>query len=81
MKHYTFKVVCSFTMQYTFTDEEVQQDAGGNDGDVEPTDEAQRQLENDLTECLGQNYALNGNVEVDADSDDLLGVLEDSIDE
>jgi hypothetical protein len=78
MEHYAFTVVGSFKMQYTYSDQEVQPDADGNDADVEPTEEAQRQLEGRLTECLGREFALMGNVEVFADSDALLGVDDDS---
>ena len=71
--HYTFYVSCSFRMQYTFTEKEVQADPGGNEKDFEPTDEALRALEQDLADHLGQNYTVT-DVQADADSDSLLGV-------
>jgi hypothetical protein len=70
---YTFYVSCSFRMQFTFTDKDVQPEPGGTKRDFEPTDEALRALEQELAEHLGQNYAVS-DVEVDADSDSLIGV-------
>lgn len=72
-RHYTFSVLCSFHMQFTFTEKEVQPDPDGGKKDFEPTDKALRALEEELAECLGQNYVVT-DVEVDADSDSLLGV-------
>lgn len=76
MKHYTFNLVCSFTMQFTFPEREVQQDADGADGDVEPTDAALAQVETELKEHLQQIFPVD-KVEIFADSDNLLGVDDD----
>lgn len=73
MKHYTFNLTCSFTMQFTFTNQQVQRDADGGDGDVEPTDAALIQLEAEMKEYLQQAYPVADKVEIFADSDDLLG--------
>ena len=72
-RHYTFNLLCSFRMQFTFTEKEVQPDPDGDEKDFEPTDEALRALEQEVAEHLGQNYAVS-DVEVDADSDSLIGV-------
>ncbi len=45
MKYYTFQVICSFTMQYTFQDHEVGPDPDGGDDDVKPTGAAMGELE------------------------------------
>jgi hypothetical protein len=73
VKHYTFNLTCSFTMQCTFTEQQVQQDADGGDGDVEPTDAALLQLEAEMKEYLQQVYLVADKVEIFADSEDLLG--------
>lgn len=77
MKHYTFNVDCFFTMQFTFTEQEVQQDSEGAEGDVEPSDSALAQLEEEIKHFLSQSYGVE-NMEVYADSDALLGVVDDS---
>ena len=59
MKRYTFNVTCSFSMQYTFTEHEVEPDEDGDVGDFEPIYSAQRLLAEELKEHLGQNFALN----------------------
>jgi len=70
--HYTFKVFCSFQMQFTFTEKEVQPDPGGRKEDFEPTDAALRVLEQELAEHCGQDYVVE-NVQVEADSQSLIG--------
>ena len=77
MKHYTFDVVCSFSMQFTFTDQQVQQDADGNEGDFEPTDAALVLLAAELKEYLQQTYPAD-KVDIFTDSDSMLGVDIDS---
>jgi len=77
MKHYTFNVVCSFTMQFTFTESELQPDSDGSESDVEPSDMALIKLEQELRDFLSQHYYVK-NVEVYADSDALLGIVNDS---
>lgn len=77
VKHYTFRIACSFTMQFTFPEQGVEQDADGNDGDVMPTDEALERLRLELQEYFGE-YAPVADVEAFADSDSLLGVVDDT---
>ena len=77
MKHYTFNVVCSFNMQFTFTENEVQPDSDGSESDIEPSDSALTNLEQNLKDFLSQHYCV-ANVEVYADSDALLGIENDS---
>jgi hypothetical protein len=67
MKHHTFKVVCGFTMQYTFTETEI-----GPDG--EPTEEAVFALQEELDEHVRQNYSVDV---VDVEIDSLLGISDD----
>lgn len=75
MKHYTFNVVCSFTMQHTFTEPEVQSSEDGRTGDVEPTQEALSQLESELSNHMQNNFAI-AEIQAFADSDALLGIME-----
>lgn len=72
-KHYTFRVVCSFTMQHTFTEDEMEPDPEGGEGDVVPTDEGMLALQRELEEHLRGDYVVD-EVELDTDSDALLGV-------
>lgn len=67
MKHHTFKVICGFTMQYTFDETEI-----GTDG--EPTEAAVIALEKELEEHLHQNYSVEL---IDVEVDFLLGVSDD----
>ena len=48
-KLYTFNVGCSFELQYTFTESQVEPDHESDEGAVEPTSEAIRELEKELT--------------------------------
>ena len=75
-KHYVFDVYCSFKMQYTFTEDEVQLDPGGDDSDFEPTDEALEALEHRLDEYLVGNYCV-AEVDASADSNSFIGLGED----
>lgn len=70
---YTFRVLVTFEMQYTFRSDEVECDPDGAANSLEPTDKALTGLGNELREYLSQNYAVD-NVEVSSDSDFLLGV-------
>lgn len=67
-KYYTFKVFCTFEMQYTFTESEVERDADGGEYAVEPTDAAIEALEAEVLEYVSQNYPVES-VEVSTDSD------------
>jgi len=75
-KLFTYKVIVSFEMQFTFAESEVEQSDEGSDGDLSPTDAALESLEKELQECLGQNYYVE-KIEARTDFDDLLGVLEE----
>jgi hypothetical protein len=75
-KIYTYNVICSFNLQYSFTESEVENDPGGAETDFNPTDKALKTLEKDLRETLGQNYAVS-NLEAYAESDSLLGITEE----
>ena len=44
-KYYTYMISCSFKMQYTFTEKEVEQAEEGGEGDVDPTEDALMDLE------------------------------------
>ena len=73
---YTYLVTCSFRLQYSFGESEVEQDPEGAAGDLQPTNEALRVLEKDLTETLGQNYYVK-ELHAEAESDQLLGTVEE----
>jgi hypothetical protein len=70
MKSHTFRVTCSFNVQYSFTDSEVTADP--DDDAISPTEDAIAALRADIEATLGEKYAVSF-VNVDADSDDLLG--------
>ena len=69
---YTFTVMCSFNIQYTFTESEVEQDSGGDVGEFQPTDKALRNLEKELNKKIGQHYPVT-QLSADAESDQFLG--------
>ncbi|KQC08074.1 MAG: hypothetical protein APR62_05430 [Smithella sp. SDB] len=75
-KYYTFDVCVSFTLQYTFTDKEVELDMEGSEGDVEPTHDALVSLEKELDEYLSNNYVVS-DVQADCESRSLIGCCED----
>ena len=75
-KNYTFHVYCSFKIQYTFTEDEVDRDPGGDETDFEPTDEALQALEHELQEFLGENYVID-DVDASADSNSFIAAEED----
>jgi hypothetical protein len=72
-KVYTYRVLCSFTIQYSFPESEVIPDPEGRKGAFIPTDKAVCQLEEDLIEIIGYNYSVSDLV-ADVESDDLLGI-------
>jgi len=75
-RYYTYSVLCSFNLQYTFTESQVESDLGSGAADLIPTDKALRNLAKELTKLLGSNYAIS-DLDVNAESDDLMGVAED----
>lgn len=75
--HYTFRVTCTASLQFTFTESEVQPVIDGNPAVVEPTPDALHQLRQELADYLGNNYAIDAvEVEVHAESDDLIGSVD-----
>ena len=74
---YTFNLVCSFELQYTFSESEVELDSGSDsEKDFCPTDAALQALAREMTEVLGQNWPVCS-FEAHADSDSLLRVVEE----
>ena len=74
-KHYTYRVTCSFEMQFTFTEDEVVQSEEGNEKDMEPSDDALLALEEEIKDELCQNWIIE-KVDVDTDFEMLLGIME-----
>ncbi len=77
MKRYTFRVFCTFEVQHTFGENEVQPDSDGDATDVEPTDDALQALGREFESYLAERYAVSA-VEVSTDSDLMLGTLDES---
>ena len=73
-RSFTFTVVCSFSMQYTFSEDEVQPDTGGGDGDFEPTDDALLRLEKNIEQELEGIWGGIEDVDASADSESLTAV-------
>ena len=65
-KRYTFTVACSFTMQHTLDESEIELDPDGNETDVEPTARALLALARELEGLLYTHYPVS---DVDASSD------------
>ena len=75
-KTYTFNVCCSFEMQFTFRDDEVEPCPDGGETDVEPTDEALEALQRELEEYLSKHYVVS-EIDASAEPDSLLGTQEE----
>jgi hypothetical protein len=75
-KIYTFRVQCSFELECSFTEDEVEPEPGGTDEDFNPTDEAILTLEKELREALGANYHVTS-LEAFAESDELIGISDE----
>lgn len=73
--HYTFRVTCTATLQFTFTDAEVQPVMEGDPADVEPMPDTLQRLKQELADYLGSDYAIDA-VEVHAEAVDLIGRVE-----
>jgi hypothetical protein len=73
--HYTFRVTCIATLQFTFPDSEVQPVIDGDPAAVEPKADALHRLRQEFADYLGNDYAIDA-VEVHAESDDLIGSVE-----
>jgi hypothetical protein len=76
-KHFTYTVACSFEMQFTFSESEVEQSDEGAEGNMSPTDAALEALCHEIEEHLDEHFGAVKNVEAWADFDDLLGIEED----
>lgn len=76
MKTYTYRVVCSFALQHSFTESEVENDSDSGESDVLPTDAALSALKEELQATLNHNYAISS-FDIHAESDDLLGIYDD----
>ena len=76
VKKYTFRVFCTFEVQHTFGENEVEPDPDGDDTDVEPTDDALQAYGRELESYLAEHYSVS-DVEVSTDSDLMLGVIEE----
>lgn len=72
-KLYTYNVLCSFKLQYTFTQDEVEQAEEGAEGDLDPKATALEQVAAEIREQLEENFAVS-EVEAWADFDELLGI-------
>lgn len=69
---YTYRVPVTFDKQFTFAGDQIRQAEGDKEGNLDPTPEVLRELESELREYLGQNYAVES-LEASADFDSLLG--------
>lgn len=57
-KHYTYSLTCVFQVQFTFDESQVE--SAGEDGvDPDPTEKALADLENELRDYIGQDYAVD----------------------
>ncbi len=74
-KFYTYTVTCSFEMQYTFREDQIEQAEEGREGDLDPTEQALEEVADEIRKCLEQQWGVT-NVEAWADFDCLLGVDE-----
>ena len=74
-RFHTFNVSFDFKMQFTFTDKDVQSSEEGGEDNIDPTDKALAELEQEITEFLSYNYVVS-EVRAYADFDSLLGTDE-----
>lgn len=73
MKTYTFLLSCSFRIQRSFIETEVESDPGERATDVVPTEAALLALRAGIEAVLGEQYSISS-ISIDGESDDLLGV-------
>jgi hypothetical protein len=76
MKSHTFRVNCSFVIQYSFSEDDVTADPEGNDDDIAPTEHALAQLQAEIESMLAENFAV-ASFNIESESDDLIGTAED----
>ncbi len=74
-KSYTYRLICSFEMPYSFSEDEVIEAGEGGKNDLEPIDDVLINLQNELKLHLLKKWSVE-KVDVDADFDDLLGIEE-----
>ena len=77
-KKYTFSVSCTFTMQHTFDESEIEPDPDGDETAVEPTDRALLALARELEEALLEAYVVS-DLDASSDSDMLLGIADEAV--
>ena len=70
MKTYTFRLLCSFEMQYSFTESEVGPDTEGGESDVVPTEAVLAALIEEMQATICQHIT---SFAIHVESDDLLG--------
>lgn len=75
-KLYTFNVSISFEMSFTFNESQLQPAEEGGENDLDPTDDALVELQNELHEYLAKSYPVE-NVLAFADFDSLIGISEE----
>lgn len=71
MKIHTFRITCSFNLQYSFAEREVSAAEQGRDG-IAPTEDALAALQAEIAATLAEKYPISS-MTVEADADDLLG--------
>jgi hypothetical protein len=74
-RYHTFTVSVDFKIQFTFTEKDVELSEEGGEDNIDPTDKALAELEQEITEYLSNNYVVSG-VNAYADFDSLLGTDE-----
>ena len=79
-KIYTYRVLCSFELQYSFNESEVERDWDGDETDFSPTDEAISALEQELLQTLQNNYVVES-VDARTEFSLILGAEDEPIDE
>ena len=73
-KIFTYTVTCVVQIQFTFNEDQVDAD----EDDPTPTNKAIVELQNELLEHIGQNYAVDSvEIEDGAGGCSLLGIVED----
>ena len=76
-KYYTYNLLVSFTMQFTFPEDETEPSEEGDPTDRDPSQRSLENLTKELREYLEKDYWPISNLDVDCDFDDLLGIAEE----
>jgi hypothetical protein len=77
MKTYSYRVLCSFELQYSFTKTEVENESDHEVSDMEPTDAALLALSHELQSRIGDGYAISS-FEIHCNPDLFLGSEDDA---